>query len=226
MRLKVEKSYTKLHFTSIYTLVALLICLIFYLYYGKINSFLIINQFHHPVADIFFKYFTNLGDGLVWIFLLLATYFIAKKKIWIVVANFMISTIFAQGLKHLFFTEALRPIALMSGGYDLHFVEGVKIYTQHSFPSGHTTTAFAIAFTIILLLKKNNKFKYIGLFMAFMVAYSRVYLAQHYLIDVIAGGFLGISSTFASVYLLSLFRISKQAVIDAQSDDKTSLLAD
>lgn len=213
MKIKSKKLYSKLYFPSIYTLIALLLCLNFFQYHGKINSFLLINQLHHPITDVFFKYFTNLGDGMMWLFLFVATYFIVKKKMWIVLTNFIISTLFAQGLKRLFFYDELRPSALLVNGIDLHFVEGIKMYMQHSFPSGHTTTAFAIAFTIILLLKKKNKTKYFVVIIAFLIAYSRVYLAQHYLIDVIAGAFLGVCSTFTSIYVLSLFKLSKHIVM-------------
>lgn len=213
MKIKPKKRYSKLYFPSIYTLIALLLCLYFFQYHGKINSFLLINQLHHPITDSFFKYFTNLGDGIMWLFLFVATYFIAKKKIWIVATNFIISTLFAQGLKRLFFYNELRPSALVESGYDLHFVEGVKMYMQHSFPSGHTTTVFAVAFTIILLLKKKNKLKYLVIAVAFLVAYSRVYLAQHYVIDTIAGAFLGICSTFTSIFMLSLFKVTRPIIL-------------
>jgi membrane-associated phospholipid phosphatase len=228
MKLKPVKLYSKLHFASIYTLLVLFICLSFFLTYGKINSFLIINQLHHPLTDVFFKYFTNLGDGLLWVFILIGTYFISKKKMWIVVTNFIISTVLAQGLKRLVFYDELRPSALINNGFDLHFVEGVKMYIQHSFPSGHSTTAFAIAFTIILFLKKKNKIKYFVIAVAFITAYSRVYLAQHYVIDVIVGALLGISSTFISIYILSLFKVSKHSIIDEQLEleVKASILAD
>lgn len=213
MKIKQVKLYSKLYLPSIYTLIALLLCLNYFLHYGKINSFLLINQLHYPITDVFFKYFTNLGDGIMWLFLFIATYFISKNKIWIVLTNFIISTLFAQGLKRLFFYNELRPSALVDAGFDLHFTEGVKMYMKHSFPSGHTTTAFAVAFTIILLLKKKNKLKYLAVATAFLVAYSRVYLAQHYVIDAIAGAFLGICSTFCSIYVLSLFKVTRPIIL-------------
>lgn len=221
MKIKPKKLYSKLHFISIYTLIGLLICLNFFLSQGKINSFLIINQLNHPIADVFFKYFTYLGDGILWLFLFVASYFIAKKKMWIVLTNFIVSTLLAQVLKRLFFYDKLRPSALLNSGYDLHFVEGVKMYMHHSFPSGHTITAFAITFTFILLIKKKNKLKYLAVVVAFLVAYSRVYLAQHYVIDVIAGAFLGVCSTFTSIYLLSLFKVSEHIVVEEPLEVET-----
>jgi membrane-associated phospholipid phosphatase len=214
VKLKPKKLYYKLHSIGILTLIILLVFLNFYISKGKVNSLLFINQLNHPIADTFFKYITYLGDGVCWILILIVSYFIAKKKIWIVVTNFILSTLFAQGLKRLFFYNELRPSALLELGYQLHFVDGVKMYLHHSFPSGHTTTAFAIAFTTILLLNRKNKMKYLLVVIALIVAYSRVYLAQHYVLDVIVGAFLGVLSTFLSIYVLSLFKISKSVVIE------------
>ena len=212
MKLKPQKLYSKLHLMSIISFIGLMIGLNFHIIHGKNKAFLILNQYHSPFFDQFFKYFTYFGDGLFWLIIFIVCFFFNKKRIFIVVLNFVISTVFALFLKRIIFSHELRPAALEKEGFNLHFVEGVKIYTQNSFPSGHTITAFAIAFTIILLLKRKNPYKYLVLIMAFLVGFSRIYLAQHFPIDVIAGGFLGISSTFITIYVLSLFKVSKPSI--------------
>ncbi len=57
-----------------------------------------------------------------------------------------------------------------------------------SFPSGHTTTAFAASVTLLLLLPK------IGVpatCFAFLVGWSRMYVGAHYLGDILAGIWVG-----------------------------------
>jgi membrane-associated phospholipid phosphatase len=68
----------------------------------------------------------------------------------------------------------------------MHRVAGEIIHSQLSFPSGHTTAAF-LGFGLISCLSK-NLFLGVGCaFLAGLVAYSRMYLGQHYLKDVVAG---------------------------------------
>ncbi len=61
-----------------------------------------------------------------------------------------------------------------------------------SFPSGHAATAFTAAFVLSTLFPR---WRIILFGAAVLIAFSRLYLAQHYISDVIAGSFLGIAST-------------------------------
>ncbi|MBM4330259.1 MAG: phosphatase PAP2 family protein [Deltaproteobacteria bacterium] len=83
-----------------------------------------------------------------------------------------------------------RPEMLFSKGlYGFTFFE-----IEHalvSFPSGHTTTAFAIAMALSFFWRKYWPF--FGLF-ALMVGVSRMIITAHYLSDVIAGAYVGIVS--------------------------------
>nr|MBC7612791.1 phosphatase PAP2 family protein [Pseudopedobacter sp.] len=217
MKLKPKKIYNKLYFPSLYSLIILLLALNLISVFGKEKSFLLINQFHSSFFDYFFSYITNLGDGFIWIPLMTFTVIYHQKKWLIIVINFILSTSLAIIFKGLIFPNALRPAYLVNEGFSLHFVQGVKIYAQNSFPSGHTITAFAVAFTLILLLKKKNYYKYLFFITAFLVGFSRIYLAEHFPIDVIAGAFIGIFSTYLSVYFLSLFKPFKVVIEDQES---------
>ena len=75
--------------------------------------------------------------------------------------------------------------------YKLHLVEGVKLHSLQSFPSGHTATAFNL-FIMLAFIVKSNTMKLLFFVMAALVAYSRVYLSQHFVLDITAGSVIGI----------------------------------
>jgi membrane-associated phospholipid phosphatase len=60
----------------------------------------------------------------------------------------------------------------------------------NSFPSGHTMAAFGLYAALAFYAKK--WYQAFGLFfLALLVGYSRIYLSQHFLVDVIFGAMLG-----------------------------------
>jgi membrane-associated phospholipid phosphatase len=70
------------------------------------------------------------------------------------------------------------------------------LLTSRSFPSGHATSAFAI-FLAVALISGNRYVKVLCFIFACLVAFSRVYLSQHFLIDIIAGSMIGCIGTLA-----------------------------
>jgi membrane-associated phospholipid phosphatase len=73
-----------------------------------------------------------------------------------------------------------------------------------SFPSGHTTSVFAFM-AFLSIITKNKLFSILYLLMAIFAAYSRMYLAQHFLEDVITGSIIGVVTAFVVTTLLNNF---------------------
>lgn len=71
-----------------------------------------------------------------------------------------------------------------------------------SFPSGHTTEAFASAELMRIEFKDNNTLLgYAGYLMAGATGYLRMYNNKHWISDVLAGAGIGIASTKLSVFI-------------------------
>src|SRR5438132_1203326 len=48
-------------------------------------------------------------------------------------------------------------------------------------------------FTFIALMNQSKKHQYLLMILAFLIGFSRIYLLQHFLQDVLAGSFIGLS---------------------------------
>ena len=92
-----------------------------------------------------------------------------------------------QVLKHLFCRP--RPLAEAAGQFFADFPCLGKGAALISFPSGHAVTVFALAYVLSRAYPKGSFAFYLP---ATMVALSRVYLASHFLSDVVAGAGFGL----------------------------------
>ncbi len=70
--------------------------------------------------------------------------------------------------------------------------------TDYSFPSGHTLASFEAA---TVLLRRDRKLGGPALFVAILIAFSRLYLYVHYPTDVLAGVILGVGIGFLGDFL-------------------------
>ena len=87
----------------------------------------------------------------------------------------------------------------------------VKRPHGHSFPSGHTASAFAAAFALCL---QNRKLGVPALVLAAFIAFTRLYLYVHFPTDVLGGLVLGIALGFFASWLVdSLANKSKKKQI-------------
>jgi undecaprenyl-diphosphatase len=89
--------------------------------------------------------------------------------------------------KHLFCRS--RPLAEGAGTFFVDFPCLDKGSWLKSFPSGHSVTAFALAYVLSRAYPRASSVFYA---LATMVALSRVYLASHFLSDIVAGAALGL----------------------------------
>lgn len=162
----------------------------------------LLNDNHTTFFDYFFKYTTNLGDGLALIpFLFLLLY--VRKDLWsvLVMASAIHGIIVYVGkeiiLKGTDF--ALRP-AGVHGNDAFNQILDIHLHRIDTFPSGHATTGFVIA-GMFMLLYPNWKGFAIGMLYGWIVAISRMYLGQHFLVDVSFGGIIGFSTVLLCWYI-------------------------
>lgn len=147
-----------------------------------------LNQLHTPFTDFFFKYITYLGDGLIILIASIGLYFYKKSIALICLLSYFLSGALAQILKRTF--QYNRPSKALEDFNLLVLVPGEQLSRTLSFPSGHTTSAFAF-FLALFWFSEKKHWPILGILIALLVGVSRVYLLQHFLMDITAGAFLG-----------------------------------
>lgn len=153
------------------------------------------NGCHNSYIDLLMRYWTLLGDGNLQVILVLVLLLISFRYFFTALTAFIFSGLSVQFFKRVFFSDFPRPakyFELSVTDYELYLVPGVELSSWFSFPSGHTATAFALFFALALLTK--SKIGQAGLLLlAIGVGYSRIYLSQHFLMDVVGGSLLGMT---------------------------------
>jgi len=167
------------------------------LLFPKTEIHLFINQHHHFIADTFFKIITHLGDGILIAIVILLFLFMKYRYAIVVALSNIFITLVVQAFKRYILPEITRPVLVFAQEKDLHLVDGITIFTDHSFPSGHSATAFSL-YLMFALICRNKSLKLVSFFVAFLIAFSRMYLSQHFLIDIYFGSLIG--AVFTSVF--------------------------
>jgi membrane-associated phospholipid phosphatase len=171
--------------------------------------FLLLNGDLGLFADHFFTYCTHLGDGTVWIIIAVLFWIYQRRKFPLLISTVAIGTLIVQSLKNVFIPAQVRPGTAITDSSLFHHVDWVPLLTNYSFPSGHTTTAFSIFLLGCLLIRK----KWIvplGFVYALLVGYSRIYLAEHFPLDLGGGMLTALVSIWISVYIQERWEKRKQ----------------
>lgn len=145
---------------------------------------------HSPLFDTLMTYITIWAEWPVIVLTLVLSVKVLRKKAWLWAIAFGIEGLLINLAKKsinwprpsIKFPEFIRPI------------EGITHAQWAAFPSGHTAAAFFATAVILSLWQATwpNILKVILIVMAFAVGYSRIYLAQHSIEDVLVGMLAGI----------------------------------
>ena len=167
-------------------------------------------KFHHSWLDTIFPRITLWGEWPMVVVTLFFSVLMFRWKSWPFFLAFAAEGLITQGLKLWFnlprpsvkFPELMRHI------------DGVKLVQWKAFPSGHTAAAFFGTGIIIYILDKLETPKSLSIsivFLAFLVGYSRIYLGQHSVEDVLFGAFLGSLLSFVFLFYFNRSNAAKLA---------------
>ncbi len=145
-----------------------------------------------PFLDYFMPFITRKANFIALIAFMWTVGFVwgdrrDKYILIMVVVLVVVSDMTSSFLKEVFSRE--RPC---------HALDGIRLLVgcggSYSFPSSHATNIFA---SMVFLAKKYRIFYPLFLAIAFVVAYSRIYVGVHYPLDVVAGALVGTTCALA-----------------------------
>ena len=141
---------------------------------------------------------TILGDGYIWgglgLGLILFGRPVDRVNVLIGLAVSIVNVAMFRFLKLLF--ERPRPIPVEEALRS-------RLIDTYSFPSGHATTSFGLAWVVIV----SYPYPSVGLgiyLLAVLISFSRVFVREHYPLDVLFGAVLG---SLIAAYLVPFFRL-------------------
>lgn len=191
-------------------LIVALVCALITVSKAKLH--LLLCDCHTPAGDIFFKYYTQVGE---WVPYVVCVALLFYKAGWaaFTLAGTVVSGLATQILKHI--VNAPRPLTYFAQHYPnvrLPLVDGVSMSRFFSFPSGHTTTFFALFFALCIIYTSQSAkrqtaqpsvYRVVGttvwqvmcFALAALGAYSRIYLSQHFAADILGGICVGLLIT-------------------------------
>ena len=162
-----------------------------------------LNQNHTQFLDRFFVITSEIGSGMLFVPLILILLLFSYRQAFFTTAGVIFHAAICSVAKNFIYSDAPRPRAFFDGITQLTDVPGVSHHWQHAFPSGHTASAFVLAITLLLIIRK--EWAYVFLLPAILVGISRIYLAQHFYADVVGGALVGSVSVLFAFVITSKF---------------------
>jgi membrane-associated phospholipid phosphatase len=190
---------------------------------GYKGSFLLLNSHYLTWLDFPLFLLTHIGNGLMIISILALVW--QKDKLDLLscaIISVILSGLMVQFLKINFFGSWSRPFVVFNQlNPPIHYLKNY-VLRDDAFPSGHSTT-IASVFTIVAFAyrRKSRLFLLVLSLFAILIIYTRVYLGVHFLGDILAGSFLGI--TFSLLVLYKLYSPIKAKISKLYLFPKTSL---
>jgi len=142
------------------------------------------------------KFITSLGNsGIIWIALTVIMLLIKRTRpVGVMMMFALLGALLVDNI-------ILKNLVARTRPYDA--VEGVRLLIErqndYSFPSGHTGSSFAAA--VVMFRELPRKWGVSALVLAFLIAFSRLYVGVHYPTDVLAGLVIGTVLALLSCWL-------------------------
>jgi len=149
---------------------------------------------------------------LIIIFLLLKK--ISLKQFGLLVLILTVFFVFTDQMTNLvkYSVDRLRPV---NDPLIEPYLRVLRKANSPSFFSGHASNSSGSILIIFLIMKRYYKYAWLIFFFPLIFAYTRIYLALHYPLDILCGYIFGIASGFLFYYIFRYFN-NKYKLTDKQ----------
>ncbi len=169
------------------------------------DLFLSLNHQFSTLPDLFWTTLSLFGNGWFCFAVLLPVIFIAPRVIFAALLSGILTGILSSISKAYF--DTARPAGILDQS-TFHIIDSPLLHS--AMPSGHTMTAFAIAFAVIFSAPKNTR-KYLSLvcLIAIGAGLARIAVGAHWPSDVLIGASFGIFCGLVGTMLIFKIPASK-----------------
>jgi membrane-associated phospholipid phosphatase len=163
---------------------------------------LFINRYSSEEYDALILFLTDLGLGSVIAGVMVALLFWKVRFGLTGLISLGLVAIFTNLGKKLLFAERARPFNYFYYDDFHRFIYTAELNYHYSFPSGHSMTIFA-AMSLFAVLAGKQWAGLVFFVAALVIGFTRIYLLQHFFLDVYVGSILGVVSTILALVLLN-----------------------
>jgi undecaprenyl-diphosphatase len=168
-----------------------------YKWFNVINSQVLQSALLDNIMILFAEYVQY-----VFVFLILILWLLNKSNFRVIAFQVMVSFTLAYSINRLIELFIFRERPFVSHAVN----QLVEHSTNSSFPSDHATSAIVIAFTLWL---SSLRYKHLWVWLAFGIAFSRIWVGVHYPFDVVAGILNGLMVALFTHYILFKLKITE-----------------
>ncbi|KOH42603.1 hypothetical protein NC99_45580 [Sunxiuqinia dokdonensis] len=170
---------------------------------------LFFNRYSGEKWDGLMQFLTDLGLGTVVAGVMAALLFWKVRFGFTGLLSLGFVAIFTNLGKKVLFDDRARPFNYFYYDDFHRFIYTAELNYHYSFPSGHSMTIFA-AMSLFAVLAGKQWAGVVFFIAALVIGFTRIYLLQHFFLDVYVGSVLGVLSTIlALIFVHGIFRLDR-----------------
>lgn len=166
--------------------------------YGDVVLF--VNRFSQMEWDRTVDWITRIGLGSTMVIVALGFALYKLRYTMMMLFNLALVGLVTGVSKNLLFPHIVRPMKYFEPEAFHRMVRLYDYNLLHSFPSGHSITIFAMM-SLLAYLSGKKSAGVLFVLVAVVVGFTRIYLLQHFFIDVYVGSVLGVICTLTTIWM-------------------------